>query len=220
MKRDLERENDVVQFKNRVVELLHVFTQRDPENPLVLVIITPLLNLIRTAPAKSAFGQLQSKCISVLNKLAANTDYPRVREDYVFDILQSVHDFAANAKGRPLVDVSCKLSAYLRKCIATGRDMLLTSDELSAETKGDLERVAAIYDASMRRFFATNHPNTYQGELIRHFAMRYPLSTLSLADTLETLLKDGSIKKKYKQKMAQKWLQMYQTKKRKLKLEN
>ncbi|KAG1219497.1 hypothetical protein G6F68_021404 [Rhizopus microsporus] len=50
-------QQNVIHFKNNVMGLVAIYARKNPTNPLVLTLIVPLLNIIRSTPAKSATSQ-------------------------------------------------------------------------------------------------------------------------------------------------------------------
>jgi DNA polymerase phi len=201
-KKDFQR--NVVHFKNNVMELIVIYARKNPTNPLVLELIVPLLQVIRDTPAKSVSNQFSTKVISFLkNKLAKATDYPHATDDYVFEILQAVHDFAKHSTSKDLSDMCNQLSLYLRKCIVGGADFEVDA-KTPKETKAALAKMLAIYSSSIKLYMSKKNTH-FHASIIQSLLQRYPLSSWGLLETLIVYLNRNECCNVYRLGMACQW---------------
>jgi DNA polymerase phi len=200
----ISMQQNVVYFKNNVMGLIVIYARKNPTNPLVLTLIVPLLNIIRATPSKSVTGQFVTKVIAFLkNRLSKAAEYPKEQSDFVFDILQAVHDFAKHSTSKELSEMCNQLSLYLRKCILGGADFEITK-ETSAKTKKALEKFNAIYSESAKLYF-TKKSTPFHPSIIQQMLQRYPLSSWDMLDTLVTYLNRNNCVNIYRLSMACKW---------------
>ncbi|CEI97277.1 hypothetical protein RMCBS344292_11413 [Rhizopus microsporus] len=202
-------QQSVVHFKNNVMELVAIYARKNPTNPLVLSLITPLLNIIRSTPVKSATNQFVEKVVAFLrNRLAKSTEYPKdYADDSVFDILQSVHDFAKHSTSKEISDMCVQLTIYLRKVIlSTGADFEVTSD-LDKKQKARLDKMLAIYGESCK-LYLSKKSTAFSASIIQQLIQRYPLSSWGLLDTLTAYLNREACANNYRLTMVCQWVGM------------
>jgi DNA polymerase phi len=96
-KESKEAKENVVNFKNRVLDLVESYLKVQPQKPLTLDLIVPLLTLARTTQTK----QLADHACNILEKFNARCKGPNVPEltagsqvSHALDILGSIHDEA------------------------------------------------------------------------------------------------------------------------------
>lgn len=197
-------QQNVVHFKNNVMGLIVIYARKNPTNPLVLSLIVPLLNIIRATPSKSVTNQFVEKVIAFLkNRLTKSTEYPKEQSDFVFDIVQAVHDFAKSSTSKELSEMANQLSLYLRKCILGGSDFEVT-DKTPKKTKKALTKFNAIYSASIQ-LYMTKKSTPFPTSIIQQLLQRYPLSSWDLLQTLVTYLNRAECANIYRLSMACKW---------------
>ncbi|KAI8362755.1 DNA polymerase phi-domain-containing protein [Blakeslea trispora] len=197
-------QQNVVHFKNNVMGLVVIYARKNPTNPLVLSLIVPLLNIIRATPAKSVTNQFVEKIIAFLkNRLAKSTQYPKEQSDYVFDILQAVHDFAKHSTSKELSEMCNQLSIYLHKCILGGTDFEINKDT-SAKTKQAVEKYIAIYKDSAK-LYLTKKSTSFHPSIIQQMIQRYPMSSWDMLDTLANFVDRSHCANIYRLSMACKW---------------
>lgn len=198
----ISMQQNVVHFKNNVMGLIVIYARKNPTNPLVLSLIVPLLNIIRATPSKSVTNQFVEKVIAFLkNRLAKSTEYPKEQSDYVFEILQAVHDFAKSSTSKELSEMCNQLSLYLRKCILGGTDMEVATP---AKTKKALAKFNKIYSESIK-LYLTKKSTPFPPSIIQQMLQRYPMSSWDLLDTLVTYLNRAECANIYRLSMACKW---------------
>ncbi|KAI7903361.1 DNA polymerase phi-domain-containing protein [Cokeromyces recurvatus] len=200
-------QQNIVHFKNNVMGLIIIYARKNPTNPLVLTLIVPLLNIIRATPAKSVTNQFVEKVVAFLkNRLSKATKYPKEQDEYVFDIMQSVHDFAKHSTSKELSEMCVSLSLYLRKCILGGSDFEI-NDKTPANTKKAVDKLLAIYSESAKLYLTKKntsiHPN-----IIQHMIQRYSFSSWDLLDTFVTYLDRNQCANVYRLSMVSKWITM------------
>ncbi|KAG2210865.1 hypothetical protein INT47_000019 [Mucor saturninus] len=198
----ISMQQNVVHFKNNVMGLIVIYAQKNPTNPLVLSLIVPLLNIIRATPSKSVTNQFVEKVIAFLkNRLAKSAEYPKEQSDYVFEILQAVHDFAKSSTTKELSEMCNQLSLYLRKCILGGTDIEVATP---AKTKKALAKFNKIYSESIK-LYLTKKSTPLHPSIIQQMLQRYPMSSWDLLDTLVTYLNRAECANIYRLSMACKW---------------
>lgn len=197
-------QQNVVHFKNNVMGLIVIYARKNPTNPLVLTLIVPLLNIIRATPAKSVTNQFVEKVIAFLkNRLPKTAEYPREQADYVFDILQAVHDFAKSATTKELSEMCNQLSLYLRKCILGGADFEVDA-KTPKPTKQALDKFLAVYNDSLK-LYLSKKSTPFHPSIIQQMLQRYPMSSWDMLDTLVTYLNRAECANIYRLSMVCKW---------------
>ncbi|RCH82572.1 DNA-directed DNA polymerase, partial [Rhizopus stolonifer] len=197
-------QQNVVHFKNNVMGLIVIYARKNPTNPLVLSLIVPLLNIIRATPAKSVTNQFVEKIIAFLkNRLAKATEYPKEQADFVFDIVQAVHDFAKHSTSKELSEMCNQLSLYLHKCILGGADFELNK-QTPAKTKKVVSKYIGIYNDSVK-LYLSKKSTSFHPSIIQQMIQRYPLSSWDMLDTLATYLNRAHCANIYRLSMACKW---------------
>lgn len=197
-------QQNVVHFKNNVMGLIVIYARKNPTNPLVLSLIVPLLNIIRATPSKSVTNQFVEKVIAFLkNRLAKSTEYPKEQAEYVYEIVQAVHDFAKSSTTKELSEMCNQLSLYLRKCILGGTDFEVTN-ETSSKTKKALTKFNKIYSESIK-LYLTKKSTPFHPSIIQQMLQRYPMSSWDLLNTLVTYLNRAECANIYRLSMACKW---------------
>lgn len=197
-------QQNVVHFKNNVMGLIVIYARKNPTNPLVLTLIVPLLNIIRATPSKSVTNQFVEKVIAFLkNRLSKATEYPKEQADFVFDVVQAVHDFAKQSTSKELSEMCNQLSLYLRKCILGGADFEITK-ETPAKTKKAVEKFNAVYLESAKLYFSKKS-TPFHPSIIQQMLQRYPLSSWDMLNTLVTYLNRANCANIYRLSMACKW---------------
>jgi DNA polymerase phi len=197
-------QQNVVHFKNNVMGLIVIYARKNPTNPLVLTLIVPLLNIIRATPSKSVTNQFVEKVIAFLkNRLSKSTEYPKEQADFVFDILQAVHDFAKSSTSKELSEMCNQLSLCLRKCILGGADFEITK-ETPAKTKKAAEKFLAVF-ADSTKLYLTKKSTPFHPSIIQQMLQRYPMSSWDLLNTLVTYMNRAECANIYRLSMACKW---------------
>ncbi|GAA5816212.1 hypothetical protein MFLAVUS_009738 [Mucor flavus] len=197
-------QQNVVHFKNNVMGLIVIYARKNPTNPLVLSLIVPLLNIIRATPSKSVTNQFVEKVIAFLkNRLAKSTEYPKEQADFVFEIVQAVHDFAKSSTSKELSEMCNQLSLYLRKCILGGTDFEVDT-KTPAKTKKALTKFNAIYSDSIK-LYMTKKSTPFHPSIIQQMLQRYPMTSWDLLTTLVTYLNRAGCANIYRLSMACKW---------------
>lgn len=197
-------QQNVVHFKNNVMGLIVIYACKNPTNPLVLTLIVPLLNIIRATPTKSVTNQFVEKVIAFLkNRLSKANEYPKEQADFVFDVLQAVHDFAKSSTSKELSEMCNQLSLYLRKCILGGADFGI-SKETPAKTKKAAEKFLAVFSESTK-LYMTKKSTPFHPSIIQQMLQRYPMSSWDLLNTFVTYLNRAECANIYRLSMACKW---------------
>lgn len=197
-------QQNVVHFKNNVMGLIVIYARKNPTNPLVLTLIVPLLNIIRATPSKSVTNQFVEKVVAFLkNRLSKSTEYPKEQADFVFDVVQAVHDFAKQSTSKELSEMCNHLSLYLRKCILGGADFEINK-ETPANTKKAVVKFNSIYSDSAK-LYLSKKSTPYHPSIIQQMLQRYPLSSWDMLETLVTFLNRAHCANIYRLSMACKW---------------
>ncbi|KAI9023102.1 DNA polymerase phi-domain-containing protein [Phycomyces nitens] len=196
-------QHNIIHFKNNVMGFITIYVRKNPTNPLVLEIIVPLLNIIRSTPAKSVTSQFVDKMIAFLkNKFSKMTECPaNYDEETIFNVLQAVHDFARQASSKELSETANNLSLYLRRCILGGADVEVTAEDKKKEQTRFLE----IYSASLKEYM-TKKSSHFHPSMITNLLQRFPLSSWPLLDSLVAYISPSESANAYRQNMACQWV--------------
>ncbi|KAI8145824.1 DNA polymerase phi-domain-containing protein [Fennellomyces sp. T-0311] len=207
--KDNKSEQNIYQFKNSVADLVIIFVRRNPESPLVLQTIVPLLNILRVTPARPATNQFLQKIIAFLkNKLAKATEYPKVDDvDGALEILTAVHDFAKTkgATNKTLADMGVQLSMYLRKCILGGTDLAI-ADDMSEEAKQTLDKTNAVYCSNLCDYYRSKKHTRIEYDLAAFLPNHFPYSSWPLLDTLLEFIHPSACHNNYRHTQNLEWI--------------
>ena len=128
------REN-IVNFKNRVLDLVEVYVKQQHLNPLVLEFVLPILEMVRTTNTK----QIADRGCGVLRELAGKCkgwSVPELEEDEredVLDMLKKVHEEAGREASNAHKAVASSMSTLLVKVLVTsGMDVSLAVEMYAA----------------------------------------------------------------------------------------
>ncbi|KAK5169056.1 DNA-directed DNA polymerase [Saxophila tyrrhenica] len=136
-----DAKENIVNFKNRVLDLLAIFVKTQYAEVLTLDLILPLTNLVRTTTNK----QTAEKAFAVLKQYfdacSKNKKLPQPEDDdAVFMVLEAVHD-------------EMKLGGSKLHANACSRSSLFLAKVLVAEDPGHYERVASMYAKLMSEWW-------------------------------------------------------------------
>lgn len=127
----------MINFKNRVLDLIQIYVKKEHDNPLALMIITPLLDLMRLTNTK----QLGEKAFNVLKTYfdaGKGKTLPVVANlENVFDIMSQIHQ-AATRDASKIYSASCS------------RSSLFLAKILLANT-GFFDRIQDLYGDTMKQ---------------------------------------------------------------------
>ncbi|KAI8381420.1 DNA polymerase phi-domain-containing protein [Radiomyces spectabilis] len=194
----------MVHFKNNVMDLISIFIRKNPTSPLVVSLIVPLLNVIRSTSTKSVSSQLVEKVVAFLkNRLSKANEYPKDAGDSALETLKAVLDFAKHSSTKQQTEMCASLSLYLRKCIIGGTDVEI-DDKMSAATKERLNKMMAIYNDSLKTYMMkkTTH---FSPSIIASLVQRFPLSSWPLLDTLVVYININEPVNQYRHTTACQW---------------
>ncbi|KAL0096977.1 DNA polymerase phi-domain-containing protein [Phycomyces blakesleeanus] len=198
-------QHNITHFKNNVMSFITIYVHKNPTNPLVLEIIVPLLNIIRSTPGKSVTSQFVDKMVAFLkNKFSKMTECPtNYDEETIFNVLQAVHDFARQASSKELSETANNLSLYLRRCILGGADVEVADKD--KKKKKEQTRFLAIYSDSLKEYM-TKKSSHFHPSMITNLLQRFPLSSWPLLDTLIVYISPSESANAYRQNMACQWV--------------
>ena len=190
----LDLQTESLHFKNRILDFFDVFARRQPENPLILEILLPLLNIAKSTG--SSEGDLANKAASILRtRIGKAKEIPHISDPLpVSVIMKSIHKMARKT---PSAEVSNLCSAC----------SLLVARALD-EPDSDLSAFAyrATLSDYMLRKASSLHP-----AFILDYIRRFPTKAWGLHETLCIFVKPGGIVKVYRKTQAYGMLQtLYQ----------
>ncbi|KAI9274442.1 DNA polymerase phi-domain-containing protein [Phascolomyces articulosus] len=207
--KDNKEEQNIYHFKNSVADLVIIFVRKNPENPLVLQTIVPLLNILRVTPARPTTNQFLQKIIAFLkNKLAKATEHPKVEDvDDALEILTAVHDFTKTkgATNKELADMGIQLSMYLRKCIFGGADIMI-SDNIQKDIKQRLDKTNAIYCANLCDYYRSKKHTRIEYDLAAFLPKNFPYSSWPLLDSLLEFINPSACHNNYRHTQNLEWI--------------
>ncbi|KAK5149558.1 hypothetical protein LTR04_007019 [Oleoguttula sp. CCFEE 6159] len=129
----------VINFKNRVLDLLAIYVKQQHANPLALNLILPLLRLIRTSTSKQLADKSAGLLKQYFDACAKHKRLPALdaADDSAWELLASAHEEAL--KG------TSKLHA-----LACSRSHLFLTKVLTALNEENFERAEDVYDRSFQ----------------------------------------------------------------------
>ncbi|KIO06410.1 hypothetical protein M404DRAFT_24641 [Pisolithus tinctorius Marx 270] len=112
-KKGVDAQREATHFKNRVLDLVDTFVKREPQNPLNIRLILPLIDLVTKSGMDEK--QLSDKAKGILkNRLAKSKDVPiNATRDEVETILREVHQRARKSHSPDNLSVLSQSSLYL-----------------------------------------------------------------------------------------------------------
>ncbi|KAJ3154275.1 hypothetical protein HDU89_008342 [Geranomyces variabilis] len=187
-KKDLKQQ--VMHFKYRVVDLLEVFIRKASDNPLIIELIMPLLNLLTTTGRSADDQELHVKLESLVkNKLFKIKDVPsepQLDADRAVSILNEVHAYARKASDGTTVALCSGASLLLVRILSHCKEPAVNESTPKKSPKkqkvaGDQaqavnapkSRVATIYLASLKDFM-TAPKSRIKPVLFLDLVTRYP----------------------------------------------
>ncbi|KAI6103557.1 DNA polymerase phi-domain-containing protein [Pisolithus sp. B1] len=112
-KKGVDAQREATHFKNRVLDLIDTFVKREPQSPLNIRLILPLIDLVTKSGMDEK--QLSDKAKGVLkNRLAKSKDVPADgRRDEVETILREIHQRVRKSHSAENLSVLSQSSLYL-----------------------------------------------------------------------------------------------------------
>ncbi|KAI6131878.1 DNA polymerase phi-domain-containing protein [Pisolithus croceorrhizus] len=112
-KKGVDAQREATHFKNRVLDLIDTFVKREPQSPLNIRLILPLIDLVTKSGMDEK--QLSDKAQGILkNRLAKSKDVPaNGRRDEVETILREIHQRVRKSHSAENLSVLNQSSLYL-----------------------------------------------------------------------------------------------------------
>lgn len=118
-----EAKENVVNFKNRVLDLIESYLKHQSQNPFTVELIVPLLTLMRTTQTK----QLADHACNILLRFCSRckgTNVPELKTNpqiqHALDVLKIVHQEASIESSNAHANAASQSSILLVKTLATG----------------------------------------------------------------------------------------------------
>lgn len=103
----------MINFKNRVLDLLEIYVKRCHSNPLALDLLLPLLGLIRRSTIKQISGKASNVLREYTKLCKGSTGIPTIESaEPVWELLKAVHKEAMHS-GLPSHSASCSQASLL-----------------------------------------------------------------------------------------------------------
>lgn len=168
-----DAQREATHYKNRVLDLVEVYTKKQPGSPLVLRFILPLIELVVTSGTDER--QLADKSTGILrSRFGKAKEVPlTVDTEQVTEILREIHSRARKALTADMLNTLSQCSLFATKCL------------IHAQKE---QHVADLYKESLRDFItrkASRLQTSFFLDLIRrHPAVGWDIRTelLGLAD--------------------------------------
>lgn len=127
----------IVNFKNRVLDLLEIYVKRCHSNPLALDLLLPLLGLIRRATIKQVSGKASNVLREYTKLCKGATGIPTIESaEPVWELLKAVHQEALHS-GPPTHAASCSQASLLlvKTLIAHDKESVSDVVDIYGETR-------------------------------------------------------------------------------------
>ncbi|GAO49686.1 DNA polymerase V [Saitoella complicata NRRL Y-17804] len=120
-----ETKEQIIHFKNRVLDLIEIFCKTQSANPLSIELILPLLKVMRTTTSSI----VADKAAGIIRTKLCKKDLPTCDKVRVLLILEQVHQEAAKTK-TPQASAACSQCSLLlaKLCFTEGMDENAVSD--------------------------------------------------------------------------------------------
>lgn len=113
-----EARENMINFKNRVLDLLAIYVKSQYSNPLVLDLILPLVVLVRTTTSKPAAEKAFSTLKQCFDACSKHKSLPQLDDgDALFDLLAAVHAEAALGGSKLHANACSRASLFLTKVL-------------------------------------------------------------------------------------------------------
>ncbi|GME41256.1 DNA polymerase V [Neofusicoccum parvum] len=137
----------MINFKNRVLDLLLIYVKQQHANPLALDVIMPLLQLIRQTKAK----QLAEKSTNLLKQYfdATKKAMPMLEDDdvdRVWELLEDIHTEVTKDASKLHAGACSRASLFVAK-------VLVAKDKEDSEAE-NYGRVADVYSRTQKQWYA------------------------------------------------------------------
>ncbi|KAK4686071.1 DNA polymerase phi, partial [Tremellales sp. Uapishka_1] len=173
-------------FKNRILDFFDTYARKQPSNPLVLEIISPLLNLVRATGSSET--ELANKAAGILrSRLGKAKDFPTVPTSS--KLLQSIHELARKASTEEFSSLCSACSLFVTKALDDSTD-----------------EVVEAYRATLKDFM-TRKASLVHANFILDFVKRFPVKAWELQADLCAYVAPGAGVNAYRQTQAYSMLQ-------------
>ncbi|KAJ2591655.1 DNA-directed DNA polymerase [Coemansia sp. RSA 1722] len=105
-----------VNFKLRVLDLVDVFLTRQPESPLVLLLLPMLLDLIRSTTKDSRNKPIHDRAFSIASARRSKLPVGFETKDGI-DLLTSIHERARRASDKPTLMMMSNVAMYMARAV-------------------------------------------------------------------------------------------------------
>ncbi|KAG4304561.1 hypothetical protein PORY_001954 [Pneumocystis oryctolagi] len=123
-KKNINIKNNIIEFKNKVLDILDIFLKIRSQEPIILKLIMPLLTLIRTTSSDIISNKARNLIGNRLCK--AKIDLYNVNIDVIFDILKQIHKDGLKIKKNVIGTAHSQCSIFLVKMIISKDINLMT----------------------------------------------------------------------------------------------
>ena len=154
-------------FKHRILDFFDVFARKQPSNPLVTLLILPLLRLVQTASTKEA--DLSNKAASIIrSRFAKAKETPSTGID-TMETLRGIHELARKAPSADFSALCSLCSVFLCRIIDSAPNA--PSDQLLA---------LAIYRTTLKDYM-TRKSSLVHPPFVADHIRRFPVASFQLA---------------------------------------
>ena len=188
-----ELQTESLHFKNRILDFFDVYARRQPQNPLILKHILPLLRLIQSSGPSE--GDLANKAAGILrSRIGKAKEVPSAAEtDFASHVLTSVHEMARKAASADFSILCSSCSLFVAR----------TLDASEASTSA-----TNVYKATLTDFF-TRKQSAAHPTLVLDYISRFPVQAWPLQAELCEYISPGATVNAYRQMQAYAMLQAF-----------
>ncbi|KAJ1184813.1 hypothetical protein NDU88_001615, partial [Pleurodeles waltl] len=192
-------------FKTKVLDLIEVFLNKQPENPLVFDIIEPLLSVIEQSMSSDTNQQEQDflrKTAHIFkNDLCAAKRYCKNASDIKEDLhvlLERLVQRACKQNDPSLALFSFSASMYIFKVlrggvteVPSGKRVKVEATQVSCIGNLDLSRVTGVYRDALQGFM-TRRKSALTGAMFIDLFNRFPIMCKQLIEVVIKSVTDGA----------------------------
>jgi len=144
-KRDLEK--DILHYKLRVMDLIEIFIKKQPKNPLILQIMNPLLEVLKSTSSKNEQVLFQRTMGILKNKLCQLHEYPEASSLNVEDTHNQIKDLFDVSKTMMSLQISNAVGLAIVYLVRVLRGSVESKGPSVPETRGQRKKRKAKAEA-------------------------------------------------------------------------
>lgn len=174
--KDMNAQREATHFKNRVLDLVDIYLSREPQNPLSLRFVLPLVDLVSSTGVDER--QLEDKAVGLVrSRLGRAKDVPTdVGQEWATSSLCDLHGRARKAKSPNMVSVLSVCALYIARVLMH---------------VNQTEAVTSVYRGSLQDFVQRKN-SSLNTAFFQDFIRRLPTAAWALRNDFVDLTEEAA----------------------------